>query len=207
MNLALFLFLIGILGFILNRKNIILMIISIEIMLLAVTIIILISSFTFDDSIGQTFSIYIISIAGAESVIGLSIMVAWYRLFFYYIFFYCLSYSIYIFCVSAKQIFNFIVNLHRQVLVFDYNSKNKNYFKKFKSSGRTLRSVKKISLIPSRNYSTHYDTADSINISNICASLPYGCTHLNNVSVSNKLNPWFITGLFCIRQRRVLLSP
>ena len=57
MNLALFLFLTGILGFILNRKNIILMIISIEIMLLAVTILILISSFTFDDNIGQTFSI------------------------------------------------------------------------------------------------------------------------------------------------------
>ena len=80
MNLSLFLFLIGILGFILNRKNIILMIISIEIMLLAVTILILISSFTFDDNIGQTFSIYIISIAGAESVIGLSILVAYYRL-------------------------------------------------------------------------------------------------------------------------------
>jgi NADH-ubiquinone oxidoreductase chain 4L len=80
MNLSLFLFLIGILGFILNRKNIILMIISIEIMLLAVTILILISSITFDDNIGQTFSIYIISIAGAESVIGLSILVAYYKL-------------------------------------------------------------------------------------------------------------------------------
>jgi NADH-ubiquinone oxidoreductase chain 4L len=80
MNLSLFLFLIGILGFILNRKNIILMIIAIEIMLLAVTLLVLTSSFGFDDNIGQTFSIYIISIAGAESVIGLSILVAYYRL-------------------------------------------------------------------------------------------------------------------------------
>jgi NADH-ubiquinone oxidoreductase chain 4L len=80
MNLALLLFLIGILGFILNRKNIILMIISIEIMLLAVTLLVLISSFSFDDGIGQTFSVFIISIAGAESVIGLSILVAFYRL-------------------------------------------------------------------------------------------------------------------------------
>ena len=56
------------------------MIISIEIMLLAVTILILVSSYTFDDSIGQTFSIYIISIAGAESVVGLSILVAYYRI-------------------------------------------------------------------------------------------------------------------------------
>ena len=62
MNLSLFLFLIGVLGFILNRKNIILMIIAIEIMLLAVTLLVLISSFSFDDSIGQNFSIFIISI-------------------------------------------------------------------------------------------------------------------------------------------------
>ena len=79
MNLSLFLFLIGVLGFILNRKNIILMIIAIEIMLLAVTLLVLISSFSFDDSIGQNFSIFIISIAGAESVIGLSILFAFYR--------------------------------------------------------------------------------------------------------------------------------
>ena len=82
MNFSLLLFLIGILGFILNRKNIILMIIAIEIMLLAVTLLVLISSFSFDDGIGQTFSIFIISIAGAESVIGLSILVAFYRSLF-----------------------------------------------------------------------------------------------------------------------------
>ena len=80
MNLSLLLFLIGILGFILSRKNIILMIIAIEIMLLAVTLLVLISSFSFDDGIGQIFSILIISLAGAESVIGLSILVAYYRL-------------------------------------------------------------------------------------------------------------------------------
>ena len=40
----------------------------------------LISSYNFDDNIGQTFGIYIISLAGAESVIGLSIVVAYYRL-------------------------------------------------------------------------------------------------------------------------------
>ena len=80
MNFSIILFLIGILGFILNRRNIILMIIAIEIMLLAVTLLVLISSFGFDDNAGQTLSIYIISIAGAESVIGLSILVAFYRL-------------------------------------------------------------------------------------------------------------------------------
>jgi NADH-ubiquinone oxidoreductase chain 4L len=55
MNLFLVLFLIGILGFVLNRKNIILMLISIEIMLLAITLLILINSFTFDDILSQGF--------------------------------------------------------------------------------------------------------------------------------------------------------
>lgn len=80
MFLALILFLIGILGFVLNRKNIILMLISIEIMLLAITFLILISSINFNDIFGQTFAIYIITIAGAESAIGLGILVAFYRL-------------------------------------------------------------------------------------------------------------------------------
>lgn len=80
MNLSLILFLIGILGFVLNRKNIILMLISIEIMLLSITILILISSISFDDILGQTFAIYIIAIVGAESAIGLGILVAFYRL-------------------------------------------------------------------------------------------------------------------------------
>ena len=80
MILSLILFLIGVLGFILNRKNLILIIISIEIMLLAVTLMILISSYQFDDLIGQTYAIYIISLGGAESAIGLGILVAYYRL-------------------------------------------------------------------------------------------------------------------------------
>ena len=80
MNLSLVLFLIGILGFVLNRKNIILMLISIEIMLLAVTLLVIISSFSFGDILGQTYSVYIIAIAGAESAIGLGILVAYYRL-------------------------------------------------------------------------------------------------------------------------------
>src|SRR3954452_15459760 len=79
MNLSLILFIIGILGFVLNRKNIILMLISIEIMLLSITLLILISSLSFDDILGQTYAIYIIAIAGAESAIGLGILVAFYR--------------------------------------------------------------------------------------------------------------------------------
>ena len=80
MNLSLILFLIGMLGFVLNRKNIILMLISIEIMLLSITFLILVNSFSYDDILGQLFGIYIITIAGAESAIGLAILVSYYRL-------------------------------------------------------------------------------------------------------------------------------
>jgi NADH-ubiquinone oxidoreductase chain 4L len=79
MGFSIFLFLIGMLGFVLNRKNIILMLISIEIMLLSITFLILISSLSFDDILGQIFAIYIITVAGAESAIGLGILVAFYR--------------------------------------------------------------------------------------------------------------------------------
>lgn len=80
MLLGFILFLIGILGFVLNKKNIILMLISIEIMLLAITFIILINSIILEDIIGQVFGVYIIVIAAAESAIGLGILVSYYRL-------------------------------------------------------------------------------------------------------------------------------
>jgi NADH-ubiquinone oxidoreductase chain 4L len=80
MNFSILLFLIGILGFVLNRKNIILMLISLEIMLLSITLLVLLGSLGFEDILGQTFAIYIIAIAGAESAIGLGILVSYYRL-------------------------------------------------------------------------------------------------------------------------------
>jgi NADH-ubiquinone oxidoreductase chain 4L len=80
MNISIILFLIGIIGFVLNRKNIILMLISIEIMLLAITFLILVSSLSFDDILGQLLGINIICVAGAESAIGLGILIAFYRL-------------------------------------------------------------------------------------------------------------------------------
>lgn len=80
MNLAIVLFLIGLLGFVLNRKNIILILISIEVILLAITLIVLIGSYSFDDIVGQTYAIYIIAVAAAESAIGLGILVSYYRL-------------------------------------------------------------------------------------------------------------------------------
>lgn len=79
-NICFILFIIGIIGFVLNRKNILLILISIEIILVSITLLVLINSYNYDDIVGQTFRIYIISIAGAESAIGLGILVAYYRL-------------------------------------------------------------------------------------------------------------------------------
>jgi NADH-ubiquinone oxidoreductase chain 4L len=56
------------------------MIISIELILLAVTILILIAANEYNDSVGQSFAAIIIAVAGAESAIGLGILVAYYRL-------------------------------------------------------------------------------------------------------------------------------
>jgi NADH-ubiquinone oxidoreductase chain 4L len=80
MNLSLIIFIVGIIGFILNRRNIILLLICIEMIILGITLMILCTSFNYDDILGQIFSIYIICIAGAESAIGLAILVAYYRL-------------------------------------------------------------------------------------------------------------------------------
>lgn len=120
MNLTLILFLIGILGFVLNRKNIILMLISIEIMLLAITFLILISSLSFDDILGQTFAIYVIAIAGAESAIGLGILVAFYR-FNSSLILPCLSYSNTIYTKNVNK-FNY-----KTVRNYSIMANNNNY--------------------------------------------------------------------------------
>ena len=80
MNLSLIIFIVGIIGFILNRRNIILLLICIEMIILAITLMILLAAFAYDDILSQVFAIYIICIAGAESAIGLGILVAYYRL-------------------------------------------------------------------------------------------------------------------------------
>jgi NADH-ubiquinone oxidoreductase chain 4L len=56
------------------------MLVSIEIMLLSVTLILLISSIAYNDNLGQLAALFIIALAGAESAIGLSILIVYYRL-------------------------------------------------------------------------------------------------------------------------------
>jgi NADH-ubiquinone oxidoreductase chain 4L len=80
MLFTLLLFTIGILGYIINRKNIILLFISIEIMLLSITLLILIGSNLYNDLNGLLYGIIVLIIAGIESAIGLSILINYYKL-------------------------------------------------------------------------------------------------------------------------------
>ena len=74
------LFFIGLLGLVLNRKNILITIMSIEIMLLSVNLNFAIFSVYLDDIVGYVFVIFILTVAATESSIGLSILSAYYKL-------------------------------------------------------------------------------------------------------------------------------
>jgi NADH-quinone oxidoreductase subunit K len=77
---SIILFLLGIWGIFLNRKNIIIMLMSIELMLLAVNLNFLIFSVFLDDMMGQLFALFVLTVAAAESAIGLAILVVYYRI-------------------------------------------------------------------------------------------------------------------------------
>lgn len=80
LTIAMTLFLIGISGIFLNRKNIIIMLMSIELMFLAINFNFIIFSVYLDDLIGQIFALFILTVAAAESAIGLAILVIYYRI-------------------------------------------------------------------------------------------------------------------------------
>ena len=77
---SMILFLLGIWGIFLNRKNIIIMLMSIELMLLAVNLNFLFFSIYLDDLLGQLFALLILTVAAAESAIGLALLVVYYRI-------------------------------------------------------------------------------------------------------------------------------
>ena len=77
--LAAVIFIIGIFGIFLNRKNVIIILMSIELILLAVNINLVSFSVFFNDLIGQIFALFILTVAAAEAAIGLAIIVAYYR--------------------------------------------------------------------------------------------------------------------------------
>jgi NADH-quinone oxidoreductase subunit K len=80
LNIIITLFLIGVLGLVLNRKNILITLMSIELMLLAINLNFVIFSIYLDDITGYVFVLFILTIAAAESAIGLAILTIYYRL-------------------------------------------------------------------------------------------------------------------------------
>ena len=79
LTVAAALFVIGIFGIFLNRKNVIVILMSIELMLLAVNInLVAFSSFS-GDLVGQVFTMFVLTVAAAEAAIGLAIVVVYFR--------------------------------------------------------------------------------------------------------------------------------
>ncbi len=76
---AMGIFLIGLLGMFIARKNIIIILMCIELMLLAVNINFIVFSVYLDDILGQVFSLFVLTVAAAEASIGLAILVVYYR--------------------------------------------------------------------------------------------------------------------------------
>ena len=77
--LAAIIFIIGIIGIFLNRKNVIIILMSIELILLAVNINLVSFSIFTQDLTGQIFTLFILTVAAAEAAIGLAIIVVYYR--------------------------------------------------------------------------------------------------------------------------------
>jgi len=74
------LFVIGIFGIFLNRRNVIVILMSIELMLLAVNINLVAFSSFMGDLVGQVFTIFVLTVAAAEAAIGLAILVSFHRI-------------------------------------------------------------------------------------------------------------------------------
>ena len=79
LSVAAMLFVIGIFGIFLNRKNVIVILMSIELMLLAVNINLVAFSAFLGDLVGQVFTMFVLTVAAAEAAIGLAILVTFYR--------------------------------------------------------------------------------------------------------------------------------
>lgn len=79
LTLAAILFTMGVFGMFLNRKNVIVILMCVELMLLAVNINFVAFSAYLDDLAGQVFTMFILTVAAAEAAIGLAILVVFFR--------------------------------------------------------------------------------------------------------------------------------
>ena len=79
LTVAAILFTLGVFGIFLNRKNVIIILMSIELMLLAVNINLVAFSAYSGDLVGQVFTIFVLAVAAAEAAVGLAILVVYFR--------------------------------------------------------------------------------------------------------------------------------
>jgi NADH-quinone oxidoreductase subunit K len=79
LTVAAILFTLGIFGIFLNRKNVIIILMSVELMLLAVNINFVAFSAFLGDLVGQVFAMFVLTVAAAEAAIGLAILVVYFR--------------------------------------------------------------------------------------------------------------------------------
>lgn len=79
LTVAAILFTIGVFGIFINRKNVIVILMSIELILLAVNINLVAFSSFLNDLVGQVFALFVLTVAAAEAAIGLAILVAFHR--------------------------------------------------------------------------------------------------------------------------------
>jgi NADH-quinone oxidoreductase subunit K len=79
LTVAAILFTIGFFGIFLNRKNVIIILMSVELMLLAVNINLVAFSHFLGDMVGQVFAMFVLTVAAAEAAIGLAILVVYFR--------------------------------------------------------------------------------------------------------------------------------
>jgi len=79
LTLAAIIFTIGIIGIFLNRKNVIIILMSIELILLAANINLVSFSIYLQNLVGQVFAMFILTVAAAEAAVGLAIIVVYYK--------------------------------------------------------------------------------------------------------------------------------
>ena len=79
LTVAAILFTLGVFGIFLNRKNVIIIMMSVELMLLAVNINLVAFSADLGDMVGQVFTMFVLTVAAAEAAIGLAILVVYFR--------------------------------------------------------------------------------------------------------------------------------
>jgi len=79
LTVAAVIFTLGLLGIFLNRKNVIVILMAIELMLLAVNLNLVAFSTELGDLVGQLFAMFVLTVAAAEAAIGLAILVVYYR--------------------------------------------------------------------------------------------------------------------------------